>query len=541
MEITTKSIIPGDETGITVTGLENVLYDGQNHKQEPTVTDTKTGKVLISETDYTLVYPADTTNAGTVTITVKGIGNYSGEPTVSYVITKRNVKLTSETAEKPYDGTPLTRPTVKVEGDGFVEGEVDKESIKATGTITNVGGPVDNLITFTTLENFKDGNYTIEQVVGNLTITAKSIEGEDSGLVVEKPADVPYNGKEQKQKPVVKDTKLNTTLVEDTDYTLTYSEDVKNVGTVTVKVIGQGNYSGTLETTYLIIARNVTLTSGSASKEYDGKPLTKAGVVISEDGFVEDEVAEVLAVGSITNVGSVDNTIKIVATDKFNENNYVIKYELGKLTVTEKNNPKPEPTEEPKGCPVDTIWNEEKGICEKAVVVPVVPGGGNKPKVTPEPTIAPSETPEASATPTIEPTSTPKPTSSAETGIIDDDATPSTARKEHWALINLIAAIGSVLFGLLLLLSKNKKDNDNEDEDATDEEGTQKRNKVWKVVSLGDAIIAVVVFVLTENMKQPMVLVDKWTMLMILFTLINIVSFAFGRKYHEEDEKAENA
>ena len=312
---------------------------------------------------------------------------------------------------------------------------------------------------------------------------------------------------------------------------------MKNVGTVTITVTGKGNYSGTLEATYSIIARKVTLTSGSASKEYDGKPLTKAGVVISEDGFVEDEVADVLAVGSITNVGSVDNTIKIVATDKFNENNYVIKYELGKLTVTEKNNPKPEPTEEPKGCPVDTVWNEEKGICEKAVVVPVVPGGGNKPKVTPEPTIAPSETPEASATPTIEPTSTPKPSSSAETGIIEDAETPTAARKAHWALINLIAAIGSVLFGLILLLSKNEK----EDEDATDEERTQKRNKVWKVVSLVDAIIAVVVFVLTENMKQPMILVDKWTMLMILFTLISIVSFAFGRKYHEEDNTAENA
>ena len=539
LTITAKSIISRDETGISVTGLENVQYDGQNHKQEPTVTDTKTGKVLVSGTDYTLVYPEDTTNAGTVIITVKGIGNYSDEDIVSYDITKRNVKLTSETAEKPYDGTPLTRPTVKVEGDGFVEGEVT--DLKATGTITNVGGPVANPITFTKLENFKDGNYTIEQAVGELTITAKSIEGEDSGLVVEKPADVTYNGKEQNQKPVVKDTKLNATLVEDTDYTLTYSEDVKNAGTVTVTVTGKGNYSGTLEATYSIIARKVTLTSGSASKEYDGKPFTKAGVVISEDGFVEDEIADVLAVGTITNVGSVDNTIKIVATDKFNENNYVIKYELGKLTVTEKNNPKPEPTEEPKGCPVDTVWNEEKGICEKAVVVPVVPGGGNQPKATPEPTIAPSETPEASAIPTIEPTSTPKPTSSAETGIIDDDATPSTARKEHWALINLIAAIGSVLFGLLLLLSKNKKDNDNEDEDATDEEGTQKRNKVWKVVSLVDAIIAVVVFVLTENMKQPMVLVDKWTMLMILFTLISIVSFAFGRKYHEEDNTAENA
>ena len=284
LEITTKSIISRDETGISVTGLENVQYDGKNHKQEPTVTDTKTGKVLVSGTDYTLVYLEDTTNAGTVIITVKGIGNYSDEDIVSYDITKRNVKLTSETAEKPYDGTPLTRPTVKVEGDGFVEGEVT--DLKATGTITNVGGPVANPITFKKLENFKDGNYTIEPTVGELTITAKSIEGEDSGLVFEKPADVTYNGKEQKQKPVVKDTKLNTTLVEGTDYTLEYSADTTNVGTVTVKVIGQGNYSGTLETTYSIIARNVTLTSGSDSKEYDGKPLTKAGVVISEDGFV---------------------------------------------------------------------------------------------------------------------------------------------------------------------------------------------------------------------------------------------------------------
>ena len=499
------------------------MYDGQNHKQEPTVTDTKTGKVLVSGTDYTLVYSEDTTNAGTVTIAIKGIGNYSGEAKVSYDIIKRNVKLTSETAEKPYDGTPLTRPTVKVEGDGFVEGEVT--DLKATGTITNVGGPVANPITFTTLENFKDGNYTIEQAVGELTITAKSIEGEDSGLVVEKPADVTYNGKEQKQKPVVKDTKLNTTLVEGTDYTLEYSADTTNVGTVTVTVIGKGNYSGKLGTTYSIIARNVTLTSGSASKEYDGKPLTKAGVVISEDGFVEDEVADVLAVGTITNVGSVDNTIKIVATDKFNENNYAIKYELGKLTITKKPDPKPEPTEEPKGCPANTVWNEEKGICE-AIVVPLTPIKGGGQKVTPKPTPTPAPTPKPTASPTIEPTSTPKPMATEETEIIiEPNATPEVAGKGHWALINLISAIGSVLFGILLLASKHEDDDE-----------TRKRNRMWKIVAVVDALAAIVVFALTENMKLSMVLVDKWTILMVLLIIVNIVSFAFGKKYHDEEE-----
>ena len=57
-------------------------------------------------------------------------------------ITPRSVKLTSETAEKVYDGTPLTRPNVTVEGDGFVAGEVS--DIRATGSVTNVSDGEDH-------------------------------------------------------------------------------------------------------------------------------------------------------------------------------------------------------------------------------------------------------------------------------------------------------------------------------------------------------------------------------------------------------------
>ena len=500
-------------------------YDGTPLTVETTV-DVKEGTKISYSTDKGNTWKEaapSITDVGTLKVTVKAENSNYGIARADYTltVTPKAVTVTAENKTKQFGATD-PEFTAKAEG---TLGED-----KVTYTISREPGEDAGTYAITVSGEESQGNYTVRYVAGTLTITPKTIESEDSGLVVEKTADVTYIGKPQYQKPIVKDGEV--VLYETTDYSLEYDGDTTNVGTVTVKVIGKGNYEGTLKTTYSIIARNVTLTSGSASKEYDGKPLTKAGVVISEDGFVEDEVADVLAVGSITNVGSVDNTIKIVATDKFNENNYVIKYELGKLTVTEKNNPKPEPTEEPKGCPVDTVWNEEKGICEKAVIVPVVPGGGNKPKVTPEPTIAPSETPEASATPSIEPTSTPKPTSSAETAIVEDNVTPTTARKEHLALINLLATISSILFGLLLLISKNEKEN---------EDGTQKRSKVWKIVAVIDALLSIVVFVLTENMKQPMVLVDKWTMLMILFTLISIVSFAFGRKYHEEDEKAENA
>ena len=277
----------------------------------------------------------------------------------------------------------------------------------------------------------------------------------------------------------------------------------------------------TLEVTKL----EITLTSGSASKEYDGKPLTKPGVVISGDKFIEDEVTDIQATGTITNVGSVDNTIKIVATDKFNENNYAIKYELGKLTITKKPDPKPEPTEEPKGCPANTVWNEEKGICE-AIVVPLTPIKGGGQKVTPKPTPTPAPTPKPTASPTIEPTSTPKPMATEETEIIiEPNATPEVAGKGHWALINLISAIGSVLFGILLLASKHEDDDE-----------TRKRNRMWKIVAVVDALAAIVVFALTENMKLSMVLVDKWTILMVLLIIVNIVSFAFGKKYHDEEE-----
>ena len=276
----------------------------------------------------------------------------------------------------------------------------------------------------------------------------------------------------------------------------------------------------TLEVTKL----EITLTSGSASKEYDGKPLTKLGVVISGDKFIEDEVTDVQATGTITNVGSVDNTIKIVATDKFNENNYAIKYELGKLTITKKPDPKTEPTEKPKGCPANTVWNEEKGICE-AIVVPLTPIKGGGQKVTPKPTSTPAPTSKPTASPTIEPTSTPKPMATEETEIIiEPNATPEIAGKGHWALINLISAIGSVLFGILLLVSKHEDDE------------TRKRNRIWKIVSVVDALVAIVVFALTENMKLSMVLVDKWTILMVLLIIVNVVSFAFGKKYHDEEE-----
>ena len=79
--------------------------------------------------------------------------------------------MTSAGGEKVYDGNALTKPTVAVSGDGFVEGEVT--DIKATGSVTTVEeGEVTNTITYTEGENFKADNYDITKTEGTLKITA---------------------------------------------------------------------------------------------------------------------------------------------------------------------------------------------------------------------------------------------------------------------------------------------------------------------------------------------------------------------------------
>ena len=117
--------------------------------------------------------------------------------TRTYRITPRNVVLTSETAAKIYDGTPLTRPDVAETGDGFVAGEVT--NIAATGTITGIG-TAENTITYTTGNDFRPGNYQVTLNSGTLTVTAQSIVPGNpnyTGAAVGTLDDVMYNGQRE--------------------------------------------------------------------------------------------------------------------------------------------------------------------------------------------------------------------------------------------------------------------------------------------------------------------------------------------------------
>ena len=80
--------------------------------------------------------------------------------------------------------------------------------------------------------------------------------------------------------------------------------------------------------------RPVTLTSGSAERVYNGKPLMNETVTVGGDGFAKDEGVTCDFTGSQTDVGSSKNTFTFEANAGTYENNYSFEVAFGTLKVT---------------------------------------------------------------------------------------------------------------------------------------------------------------------------------------------------------------
>ena len=550
LSITGQSIVPDPDNpesykGIAISDPTDVTYDGKEHKWTPEVKD-KNGKALTENTDYTVAYNItqkatpdyrDYTDVCTIDVTITGKGNYTGSVTKTYHITPRKVTLTSETASKAYDGTPLTKPNVTVTGDGFVAGEAYK--ILAHGTVTEVkDSPVVNEISYKVTENYKGDNYIVTYERGKLSITGQSIVPDPDnpesykGITISDPTDVTYDGKEHKWAPEVKD-KEGKALTKNTDYTVSYDkDDFTNVtGEIKVTITGIGNYTGKVEKSYKILPATLTVTTNSAEKTHDGNRLTADGTI---KGFVNGETATFMITGSQTDVGSSTNTYKIEWNGTAKQSNYTVVENLGTLKVNERSgggggshNPKPNPEDEPTPTPTPA-----------PVIVPPAPA----------PTPAPARriTPAATATPTPAPTTKPTETKQPEPKpeVIEDEETPLAPMPTGaWALVNLILMLLTVLASLLLLIGYLGKKKHTERDEYGNKRIDYTRNKkgFWRVASLIPAIAAVIAFVLTENMKLPMIMVDRWTLLMAVIAVLQLIVAVMSKKQKESQDEENEA
>ena len=534
LTVTKQSIAPDPEhpetyKEVTITSPSDEVYDGKEHKWIPTVTD-KEENELVAKTDYKVTYSTtDFTNVtGTITVTITGIGNYTGKAARTYSITPKTYTVTTESDSRVYDGTALTAGG-KVSG--IVKGETVEFTI--TGSQTSVGTS-DNTYELNWTGSAKESNYKHgKDSIGTLTVKAKSIvpDGPDTpdekktGITVSDPSDSKYDGKEHREVLTVQDTKTDKKLVAEKDYSVTYSDDLVNAGTVTITIEGIGNYTGSFTKTYEITKRSVTLTSATASKTYDGQALTSTSITVSGDGFVKGEGATYNVTGTQTEVGNSANSFEYKLNENTLASNYDITKVVGTLTVTRDTTPvTPAPTPTTPSVP------------------PVVQ------RVVPTPTPVPEEKVEEEQTPKAEPKEEEK---------VEEDYTPKATQEYYWALINLICAIVTVLFGLLLLISKRHKDEDDEEEDdetkqqATtneDEEQEQekKRGLFTRVLAVLIAIVSVVFFLVTEDMSLAWTWTDQWTIWMVVIGLVQIVVFFVGRKWKnvdndDDDEEAQQA
>jgi len=535
LTVTEQTIDPGKDpdnpnpnySGVTINNPSNSVYDGKEHKWSPAVAD-KEGNALVEGTDYTVEYStSDFTNVtGTITVTITGIGNYTGTVTRTYEITPKAYTVTTESAKKVYDGTALT-------AGGKIEGIVSGETVEFTTTGSRTDeGTSKNTYSLKWNGSAIQTNYKLaKESIGDLTVTPKSIipdepdtpDDKKTGITVSDPKDSKYDGQEHREVLTVKDTKTGKDLIANKDYTVVYSDDLVNAGTVTIKVSGLGNYSGSFTKTYKITKRLVTLTSATVSKTYDGQALTNTSIKVSGDGFVEGEGASYEVTGTQTSVGNSANAFEYKLNEKTLASNYDITKVVGTLTITAASAPVTPPTPP----------------------IPVSP-----PPVTPRyiQQVVPAPTPQEE----VKKEKTPKAEPKEEK--VEKEKTPKARPEKFWALINLICAIVTVLFGLLLLISKRHKSEDDEEDDETKQqtnnddeskEQEKKRGAFTRVLAVLIAILSVVFFLVTEDLSLRWTWTDQWTIWMVVIGLVQIVVFFVGRKWKnvddDEDEQTQQA
>ena len=223
---------------------------------------------------------------------------------------------------------------------------------------------------------------------------------------------------------------------------------------------------------------------------------------------------------------------------------------------TEESTPTPAPTEESTPTPAPNP-NPNPATSTPTPVAPVVPATVATP--TPKPTATPSTTPsdnggkgdgnnDGEIGETINDNETPL----ANGEDIADNATPLAGLGTGaWALINLILTIVTTLLSILLLIGYiGKKKKALEDEDGNvvlDENGKEvmeyEKNKkgLWRLISIIPALIAIIVFIFTEDMTLPMIFVDKWTILHVVIALVQVVVMVLCKKKKDENDEDENA
>lgn len=340
------------ELAITVTGtVDSKTYNGKEQSVSgyaatyaldgSVVTELPDGLTLSVSGDAasgTDVGTYETSMAGNVSISGSNAYKYKVTTSVSegrLTIDKMAIENVGESASRTYTGseielTGITWATV-AEGQsisgltysarGIVAGTYDGAFSGEAKVVDASGADVTSNYKITNTP----GSLTIGMAEG-LTLSAAGYEGVYDGASHAVSAS-----------PSVSD---GTKVEWSTNGGATWAEDVPSavdVVDLTIQVRATNpNYSNTAtaNTTLRIVPAELTVTTPSASKAFDGTALTKADGATCE-GLVNGETASFEVTGSRTEIGTSDNTYELTWNGTAKQSNYRVTENLGKLTITD--------------------------------------------------------------------------------------------------------------------------------------------------------------------------------------------------------------
>ncbi|MBR4182574.1 MAG: fibronectin type III domain-containing protein [Lachnospiraceae bacterium] len=254
--------ITAEDIKFTYTGDGFMKYTGSG--VVPSVVINYGSRNLVAGREY-IVTATNNVNAGIATLTISGIGGFSGYLTKKFTI-KADIAGAKVAAipDQVYTGSAVTPSlTVNCGGNTLAKGSDYTVSFDDNVAIGKAS------VTLTAVEN--SYYYGSKTVPFNISNSAK-------GMVVTGYAST-YTYTGYAITPALMVSIDGTVLTAGTDYTVSYSNNI-NVGTAKAVVTGKGQYSGTKTVEYRIVAKSLSNCaadlSGGNSYEYTGTTYTPA-------------------------------------------------------------------------------------------------------------------------------------------------------------------------------------------------------------------------------------------------------------------------
>ena len=240
-------------------------------------------------TNYSDATDGEGNQTGTMYVQAKVVGDSnhtdSEIATANCHVSSASMTVTPKGYEGIYDGNPhgievtVTKPLSGYTIYYSTKQQLNKSDIETEAQVTTTSPAKTDVGTYQVYWYVVSGsnNYTDKNGSNTITITPKTIT---TSMISLSTSSYTYDNTAHTLTVTVKDG--SKTLVENTDYTLSYKNSTTNndnrttAGTVTVLVTGKGNYTGTPTKTYTINKANVTLNNIPTGLQYVGKDMSKS-------------------------------------------------------------------------------------------------------------------------------------------------------------------------------------------------------------------------------------------------------------------------